>query len=99
MHWDNLFAIDPKTGSPVEDKTVLFCVGRSWGSALAKSSPSHDSIPIRNHMDGRSNRDMTCLLLPRDEMSEDVNDFVQTQADSESCVITLKTKGPSRQLW
>ena len=42
-------------------------------------------------MDGSSNRDMIWLLLPRDEVSDDVNDFVQTRADFGSSVITFKS--------
>jgi hypothetical protein len=34
---------------------------------------------------------MTYLLLSRDELSEHVDNFVQTRADFESAVITLRT--------
>lgn len=97
MYSDDVALVETRTEPPVANRLLLNWPFLGYSSdqviefarrRLHQTYLSPTNIII---LDERSNRDMTCLLLSQDVFSEDARDFVQTRADFESAVVTLKT--------
>jgi hypothetical protein len=97
MHSEDIAVIKPGTEPPVEDRFL-----QSWPFLGFSPSKVIDFAQQNLHLSDlspensiilneRSNLDATCLLLSRNVSGEHAHDFVQTRADFESAVITLRT--------
>ena len=97
MYSEDVALVDTRTEPPVANRVLL-----NWPFLGYSSDQVIEFARRRLHqtylsptnmiiLDERSNQDMTCLLLSQDVLSEDDHDFVQTRADFESAVVTLKT--------
>jgi hypothetical protein len=97
MHSDDIAVVKPRTEPPVEDRFLQHWPFLGFSPSqiidfaqrhLHLSNLSPENFVI---LDERSNQDATCLVLSRNVYGEDAHDFVQTRADFESAVITLRT--------
>ncbi|KAI5272056.1 hypothetical protein E4T47_04613 [Aureobasidium subglaciale] len=97
MNFRDITAIRSRTESPVDDDLI-----NDW--PFQSSSVEQIMDFVIQHLDqtdltptnlvildDRTNRDNTCLLLSRNELSDDPRDYIQVRSDFESAIVVLRT--------
>lgn len=97
MHSADIAALESRTEPPVAHRLVQnwpflqFQLSQVIDFALQHLDQTLLSPTNMIVLDERSNEDSTCLLLSRNELSNDAHSFMQARSDFESAVVTLKT--------